>query len=50
MALMTMTKKQQATNEHRLRRRTTMADERWGMVVEVEEQLLCNGRGFTIRS
>jgi hypothetical protein len=26
-----------------------MAGERLGMVVEAEEQLLCGGRGFTIR-
>jgi hypothetical protein len=45
-----MTKKQQSTNERRQRRRTTMADERRGAVVEAEEQLLCGGRGFMLRS
>jgi hypothetical protein len=49
-ALMTTTKKHQPTNEWRQRWRTTMAGKRRGVVVEVEEQLLCGGRGFTIRS
>jgi hypothetical protein len=49
-ALTAATKKQQSTNDWWQRWRTTTAGERWGAVVEMEEQLLCSGGGFTIRS
>jgi hypothetical protein len=43
-------KKPQSTNERRQRRRAMMAGERWGVVVEVEEQLLYGSRGFMVKS
>jgi hypothetical protein len=50
-ALTTTTKKPQSTNERWQRQSRTMtAGKRQGVVVEAEEQLLCGGRGFTIRS
>jgi hypothetical protein len=47
MVLLTTTNKQQSTIERRQRQRTTMADERWGVVAEVENPLLYSGEGET---
>jgi hypothetical protein len=42
--------KKKSTNEWQQKRKTTPAGERWGVVVEAEEQLLHGGGGFMVRS